>query len=171
MSCILRPWQLSDAGCLAEIINDQDIIKNLRDGIPHPYTKDDAVSFISDMLNSDPDKVFPFAIVSDGELCGSIAAYRQGNIHCRTAELGIYVAKKFWGRGIATEAVQKIFGHIFCNTDIVRIFAEPFSRNAASCRMLEKAGFELEGTMRQNAYKDGEILDMKLYAKVLRRPD
>ena len=42
----------------------------------------------------------------------------------------------------------------------------PFARNLPSCRVLEKAGFQLEGTLRQNAVKDGEVLDMKLYARL-----
>ncbi|MGB4616762.1 MAG: GNAT family protein, partial [Dethiobacteria bacterium] len=54
--------------------------------------------------------------------------------------------------------------YIFKNTDIIRIFAEPFADNIASCRVLEKAGFVLEGTLRKNAVKNGKILDMKLYA-------
>ena len=52
----------------------------------------------------------------------------------------------------------------FAHTDLLRIYAMPFARNLPSCRVLEKAGFQLEGTLRQNAVKDGEVLDMKLYA-------
>ncbi|MFR2156492.1 MAG: GNAT family N-acetyltransferase, partial [Evtepia gabavorous] len=42
---------------------------------------------------------------------------------------------------------------------------EPFAENHASCRVLEKAGFQLEGVLRQNAVKDGRVLDMKMYAR------
>ena len=45
-------------------------------------------------------------------------------------------------------------------------FAEPFAYNTASCHVLEKAGFQLEGTLRSNAVKNGRILDMRLYALV-----
>mgnify|MGYP001852062996 FL=1 len=55
-------------------------------------------------------------------------------------------------------------GYIFAHTDIIRIFAEPFSYNTASRRVLEKNGFRLEGTMRQNACKNGRLQDMELYA-------
>ncbi len=50
--------------------------------------------------------------------------------------------------------------------DIVRIFAEPFSRNRASCRVLEKAGFVHEGTLRKNAIKNGEFIDMEMYSLI-----
>ena len=102
----LRKWKLEDASDLAEIISNKKIQDNLRDGIPYPYTKTDAEFFINDMLNADPDKVYAFAITADGKLAGSIAVYRQNNIHYRTGELGYYIGEKFWDRGIGTEAVK-----------------------------------------------------------------
>lgn len=62
-----------------------------------------------------------------------------------------------------TEAVKQTCEYVFANSDILRIFAETFSYNIASCRVLEKAGFRYEGTLRQNAVKNGEIVDMKMY--------
>ena len=59
----------------------------------------------------------------------------------RTAELGYYIAERYWGKGIMTEAVKQICGHVFDKSDILRIYAEPFAYNTASCRVLEKAGF------------------------------
>lgn len=44
--------------------------------------------------------------------------------------------------------------------------AKPFAYNAASCRILEKAGFVYEGTLRKNAVKNGVVLDMKMYARI-----
>jgi SAM-dependent methyltransferase len=63
-----------------------------------------------------------------------------------------------------TEAVRLMCIFVFENTDIIRIFAEPYAFNAASCRVLEKAGFAFEGVLRQNAIKNGKIIDMKLYS-------
>jgi len=51
-------------------------------------------------------------------------------------------------------------------TDIIRIFADPYSDNAGSCRILEKAGFQLEGVMRKNAVKNHKVRDMKQYALI-----
>ena len=97
-----------------------------------------------------------------------IGAYRQGNIHRRTAEIGFYIAEEYWGKGIATVAVSKICDYLFSNSDIIRLYAEPFSYNTASCRVLEKAGFKYEGTLESNAVKSGKICDMKMYAKIKR---
>ena len=90
---------------------------------------------------------------------------RQGNIHRRTAELGYYLGPDHWGQGIGTWAVREAVQWAFARTDLLRIFAEPFAENHASCRVLEKAGFQLEGVLRQNAVKDGRVLDMKMYAR------
>ena len=105
----------------------------------------------------------------DGELAGSISAERQGNIHHRTAELGYYLGRRWWGQGAMTRAVDLLCRRVFAESDVLRIFAEPFARNAASCRVLEKAGFRYEGTLRCNAVKNGIVLDMKLYARL--RPE
>ena len=81
--------------------------------------------------------------------------------------MGYYIAESHWGKGIMTEAVRQMCEFVFANTDIVRIFAEPYSTNAASCRVLEKVDFQYEGTLRKNAFKNGDFLDMKVYSQVL----
>ena len=63
-----------------------------------------------------------------------------------------------------TDAVMQICAHVFDKSDIIRIYAEPFAYNTASCRVLEKAGFQYEGTLRSNAVKNGRVIDMKMYS-------
>ncbi len=166
MNCTIRQWRPEDAAALAELLNNPKILDNLRDGIPYPYTQKDAETFIAEMLSADPDKTFSYAVTAGGHLAGSVSIFRCGNIHFRTAEIGYYIGENFWGHGIATHAVKQACGDIFARTDILRIFAEPFSYNAASCRVLEKAGFQFEGLLRNNAVKNGKILDMKMYARL-----
>ncbi|NCA66760.1 MAG: N-acetyltransferase [Clostridia bacterium] len=167
MESMIRSWRIEDAEALALAINNKKIMENLRDGIPYPYTVDDAKDYIRDMLDGEKkNRQYAFAITLDGKAIGSIGIFRKDNIHRYTAELGYYVAEPYWGKGIVTQAVTEICDYVFANTDIMRIFAEPFARNIASCRVLEKAGFILEGTLRKNAVKNGEALDMRLYALV-----
>lgn len=169
MSVSIRSWRLSDAADLAVIINNKKVLDNLRDGLPYPYAEKDGAAFISAMLNAKQGAVFAFAITYEGNLVGSIGAFRQDNIHSRTAEMGYYIGEEYWGKGICTAAVKLICQHIFDNSDIIRIFAEPFAHNAASCRVLEKAGFQLEGTLRCNAVKNGKAMDMQMYSII--KPD
>ena len=60
--------------------------------------------------------------------------------------------------------MTQVCTYIFENTDIIRIFAEPFAYNTASCRVLEKVGFQFEGLLRSNAVKNGKVIDMKMYS-------
>lgn len=160
----IRPWHMEDAEALAQSLNNPRIHANLRDGLPLPYTVADAKAYIQQTLTAPQDSQYAWAIVSDGKVVGSIGIFRQGNIHRLTAELGYFLAESHWGRGIVTRAVLEASRHVFTHTDIVRIFAEPFAHNIASCRVLEKAGFQFEGVLRQNAIKDGILQDMRLYA-------
>ncbi len=166
MRVTLECWRPDFAAALAGTIGDRLVQDTLRDGIPYPYTTADAEAFIGQMRASDANRLIAFAIVCDGTLCGSISVTRQSNVHFRTGELGYYVARTHWGRGIASEAVRQICAYVFAHTDIIRIFAEPFAGNAASCRVLEKNGFVREGTLRQNAVKNGRVLDMYMYARL-----
>lgn len=164
MICKIRKWKLSDAADLAAAISNKKIQNNLRDGLPYPYTEQDGADFISDMLSEDENETFAFAITVDNKVVGSIGVFRQGNIHRLTAELGYYIAEEYWGRGIMTEAVKQTCEYVFDKSDIIRIYAEPFAYNIASCRVLEKVGFQYEGTLRNNAVKNGKIIDMKMYS-------
>ena len=164
MKIELRKWRPSDARDLAAALSNRAVLNNLRDGLPYPYTEQDAAAYITAMLSSDTNSTFAFAITVDDRAVGSIGAFRQGNIHSRTAELGYYLSEAYWGRGIMTEAIRQLCAIIFDTTDILRIYAEPFAYNTGSRRALEKAGFHYEGTMKNNAVKNGKILDMALYS-------
>ena len=164
MKCRIRKWELSDAKDLAAALSNKKVQDNLRDGLPYPYTEQDGKEFISAMLSADENETSAFAITVDNMVIGSISVFRQGNIHRQTAELGYYIAEEYWGKGIMTEAVKQICEYIFAKSDIIRIYAEPFAYNIASCRALEKAGFQYEGTLRSNAVKNGKVIDMKMYS-------
>ena len=164
MKCRIRKWELSDAKDLATALSNKKVQDNLRDGLPYPYTEQDGKEFISAMLSADESETFAFAITVDNMVIGSIGIFRQGNIHRQTAELGYYIAEEYWGKGIMTEAVKQICEYVFANSDIIRIYAEPFAYNIASCRVLEKVGFQYEGTLRSNAVKNGRVIDMEMYS-------
>ena len=164
--CEIRSWEINDANDVALALNNKKILDNLRDGLPFPYTVEDAIKFINAMFSADSNKTYAFAIVLNKKVIGSIGVFRQENIHSRTAEMGYYISEMYWGKGIGTSAVKQMCQFIFSNTDIIRIFAEPFADNVASCRILEKAGFFFEGTLRKNAVKNNKIIDMKMYSLI-----
>lgn len=95
MNCVLRKWRLSDATALAAALNNEKVLNNLRDGLPFPYTEQDARDYIAAMLSSDENSTFAYAITIDDRAVGSIGAFRQGNIHRQAAELGYYLAEEY----------------------------------------------------------------------------
>lgn len=98
MECKIREWKMEDAAELASTLNNKNIQDNLRDGLPYPYTEDDAKFYINEMLKADKNSVFAFAITADHKVVGSIGVFRKDNIHSRTAEMGYYIAESFWGK-------------------------------------------------------------------------
>ncbi|MBQ8209520.1 MAG: GNAT family N-acetyltransferase [Clostridia bacterium] len=162
----IRKWEHTDAADLSAALSNKKVQDNLRDGLPYPYTEQDGQDYISAMLAANENDTFAFAVMADEKVIGSIGAFRQANIHSKTAELGYYIAEEYWGKGIMTEAVKQLCEYVFSHTDIIRIYAEPFACNIGSCRVLEKAGFQCEGTLRSNAVKNGTVLDMKMYARL-----
>ena len=132
--------------------------------MPYPYTEQDGKNFISAMLSADENETFAFAITVDNKVIGSIGMFQQNNIHRQTAELGYFIAEEYWGKGIMTEAVRQICKYVFNESDVIRIYADSFAQNRVSCRALEKAGFQYEGTMRSNVVKNGKVIDMKMYS-------
>lgn len=64
-----------------------------------------------------------------------------------------------------TEVIPPFVDHCFEQFPLYPIYAEPYANNPASARVLEKAGFILEGRLKNNAFKDGKLLDSLLYAK------
>ncbi len=164
MDFILRKWKLCDAEDVALFANNKKIADNLRDAFPNPYTLKNAQEFINACLCADESEKIFRAIEIDGKAAGSIGVFKGGDIYRKSAELGYWLAEPYWGKGIMSAAVVRICAEAFEKLDIVRIFAEPFAVNAASRKVLEKAGFVLEGVMKNAAIKNGEIIDYCMYA-------
>lgn len=110
------------------------------------------------------------AIVADGKAVGSISLVLGSDVYRRSAELGYWLGRPFWRRGIMTAAVREMCALGFETWEILRIHAEPYAGNAGSRGVLEKAGFTLEGILRNSVCKNGEILDSCVYAKLKGEP-
>jgi RimJ/RimL family protein N-acetyltransferase len=160
--CQLRPWRESDVDALARHANNREIWLNLRDRFPHPYTREDAETWIRIAAAREP--VTNFAIEVDGELVGSIGFMLHDDVERLTAETGYWLAEPYWGRGIMSAAVRAATEHAFRAYGLTRVYALPYARNAASARVLEKAGFRREGHLRRSVIKDGVVQDQFLYA-------
>lgn len=160
----VRLWQASDGESLVRHANDREVWINLRDRFPHPYTRGDAEIWLGLVADEDPQT--NFAIAVQGEAVGGIGIVLQDDVARRSAEIGYWLGRAFWGRGIATAAVRAVTGWAFDRFDLCRLHAGVFAWNPASTRVLEKAGYALEGRLRQAVTKDGQTIDQLLYAIV-----
>jgi RimJ/RimL family protein N-acetyltransferase len=159
----IRPWRLNDAESLTKHANNCRVWLALRDAFPHPYTADHANKFLQNATTAQP--TTDFCIEVDGAAVGGIGIHLGRDVHRHTAEFGYWLAEELWGRGIVTEAVAAFSNFCLENLRLRRIYAEPFSNNPASARVLEKAGFIFEGRLKNHVIKDGQLLDSLLYAR------
>ncbi|HKX92814.1 MAG TPA: GNAT family N-acetyltransferase [Sphingomicrobium sp.] len=138
---LLRPGFPEDAPALAAAIADEAIVRNLA-VVPWPYSLRDAEAFLA----SPRDPVLPSLLIferTDGppHLVGSCGLGRRPS---GAVELGYWIARAAWGRGIATEAGTALLD-IARTLGFRRLEASHFIDNPASGRVLEKLGFEPVG--------------------------
>ena len=160
----LRPWQRTDAEAVAAAADNPNIAANLRNVFPSPYTLADAEWYVGDCIAQDGEHQLTRAVMIEGKAVGSIGVFVKDDVYEKSAELGYWLAEAHWGQGVMTEAVRQICRDAFGRFDILRIFAEPFADNQGSRRVLEKAGFTCEGTMRSGIYKNGRVHSYCMYA-------
>ena len=162
---VIRPYKKGDEISLQKNINDKSIYDyTLR--IPYPYTIKEAKNWIRQCIkskNNKNKKEIHFAIDVNGEVIGGMGFIK---IEKHKAEIGYWLAKKYWNIGIMTEAVKLMANFGFKKLKLARIYATIFSDNSRSARVLEKNGFKLEGLLRKEIYKNSRFSDAILYAKI-----
>jgi len=162
--CTVRPWRPGDETTLARYANNRNVSGNLKDRFPFPYTAADADAWIAHVSAETPPS--NFAIVVDGRAVGGDGVELGEDVFRRSAEIGYWLGEPFWGRGIATEALRAVTEYAFATFDIIRLEAGVFDWNPASARVLEKAGYALEGRLRQAVIKGGRVGDRLIYARL-----
>lgn len=159
----LRSWRREDAEDVAFFADNERIAQNLRDVFPHPYTLADARGYVDSCVEGDETRQLCRAIECGGRAVGSIGLFRGEDVYRKSAELGYWLGRAFWGRGVMTRAARLICSEGFRTWDVARIYAEPYAVNTGSRRVLEKAGFTLEGTLRNSVFKNGRLMDSCIY--------
>lgn len=160
----IRSYRLEDAESLAAAADNRKIWRNMNEGFPNPYTLVDANGWIALTGQESPER--NFAIASGTQVIGGIGLKLRDDVFRRSAEIGYWLGEPYWGRGIATAALSALTDYAFERFDLVRIDAGVFEWNPASCRVLEKAGYQREARLRKSVSKDGEIIDRLIYARL-----
>lgn len=154
---VIRDFCEADISQLAILANNSKITDNVRDSMPYPYYRDDAISFIEYCREEDPQVTF--AIEYKGCFVGCVGLVLQTDIYRLNAEIGYWIGEPFWGKGIATEAVKLASDYAFKKLNLNRLYAGVFESNAASQRVLEKAGFKKDCLLEQSVIKNNVVLN------------
>lgn len=157
----LRDFNHNDIDKLVTILNDIAVTEFLSTKIPSPYTKDDARWWVDVGSNNELIK----AISYHGELVGCIGVNQGEYEYERAGEIGYWLDKNYWRKGITLNAIQQITELVFTTTTMVRIFASVFADNQASMQLLLKSGFHPEAVLKKAIYKNGHFYDNHIFAK------
>ncbi|HNY08100.1 MAG TPA: GNAT family protein [Bacteroidales bacterium] len=160
----LRSFTENDAQRMAELANNEKISQNLRDGFPHPYTLNDARTFIKNCMNQNP--ITTFAIEYNGEHVGNVGLMPGQDVYRKSAEIGYFIGEPYWNKGIATIAINLITEYGFKDLGLVRIHAGVFEYNNASMHVLEKCGYERDAIFKKAIVKKNSIWDEYRYSKI-----
>ncbi len=145
---LLRPWRDTDAASLAAHANNRKVWVNLRSTLPRPYTEENARRWIRQQGRaSSASRALHLAIEIDGAAVGGLSVERDAP---GRAEVGYWLGEAYWKRGIATSALEAVTDYAFCHLGLHRLQGVVQEANAASVRVLEKAGYSLVGRVRRS---------------------
>ncbi len=164
----LTPFLRTDKASLVRQINDKEIYDNTL-LIPFPYTEQDAdywFDFVENQLNTNGIQSNWAIRKEDGQLIGGIGFQLMYGKASHKDELGYWLARDYWGKGIMTNVVERFVKFGFEKRGLVRIAANVFSYNKGSARVLEKVGFKKEGVLRKSYFKDDRYIDGFMYALI-----
>ena len=159
---LLRPWRHDDRPALLRHADDAGLARNLR-LLPHPYDAAAADAWLAHAA-AEPAPEGVWAVDVGGEAVGCIALERGTDVEAASYEVGYWLGRAYWGRGIATEALRAVTALAWGDPGVARVYAPVFAWNAASMRVLEKAGYAREAVLVRSGVKDGVVFDRVVYA-------
>lgn len=160
----LRSLCFGDKNQIARLANNIKIWNNLKDILPHPYTMEDAVKFIDTVRKQD--RLLTFGIEYQNEISGVIGLIPGVDVYRKSSEIGYWIGEPYWGKGIATKALNLATEYGLEELKFERLHAGVFEGNGASMRVLEKCGFKLECISKNAIFKNNKLLDEYRYAKL-----
>jgi len=165
---LLRPWRGEDLESLVANASHADVSRGLRDRFPYPYTGDDGRAWLARAIDENDRS---WAIEIDGAAVGGVGLTLGSDVRRYSAELGYWLGRRHWGRGIMSAALGAFVEPALGAFRLHRIYATVYANNPASMRVLEKVGFEREGVQKSAVVKRGELLDIIVYARTRDRLD
>ena len=161
---LLREFVPADAPAVHTYASDENVTRYTDWG---PNTTEETEEFFLEVLRAgeaQPRNSFLFAITLNQSPAIGCARLGIVSMADRVGDLGYVLNAEYWGQGIATEATQRLLTFGFEDLGLHRIFATCHPDNVGSSHVLEKAGFQLEGRLREDKLVRGVYRDSLLYA-------
>lgn len=152
----LHPLEEDDLAFCRDGVNRPEVRKMLL--ATYPVSLDDEEDWFESIDPEEP----VFLIRADGDRVGTIGL---DHVHesWGSAIVGYWIHPEHWGNGYCTDALRAVVRYAFDERRLAKLSADALVTNEGSRRVLEKAGFEHEATLREEAFVDGERVDLARY--------
>ena len=158
----LERWRAGDGEAFYLASRDEALYRCMNDGFPK--TPEACRALVRDFAQGGDASRCVRRVTVEGRAAGCVAAFFEGDVSCKNAEIAYWITAGLRGRGIMTQALGEFSALLFRQFGLHRLYARPFADNHASRRLLEKAGFACEGILRESVCRDGRYGDAALYA-------
>jgi [ribosomal protein S5]-alanine N-acetyltransferase len=161
---LLRKLSIADAADMFEYASDSEVTK-YTSWATHQAIADSQEFLESVIAKYETGQPMDWGIEHkrDRKLIGTCGFASWNCTHAR-AEIGYVLSRQYWGQGYMTEAVKAVICFGFHVMMLNRIQATCMVENPASARVMQKAGMEYEGTLREYAFFKDQYCDLKLFA-------
>lgn len=159
-----RPISVTDADALFPIWSDPRVTEFL---VLEPFVSVEEAAAMAELLANLPERGegarWVMTEAATGRIMGTLGFHNVKREH-RRAEIGYEIAPQFWGAGLMSEALQSLLQHCFHNENTNRLEAFVNLGNERSYRVLERAGFLREGTLRNYEFARGRFIDQIVFS-------
>ena len=161
---LLRPWTQDDVDVVLAVCQDPDVARWT--SVPSPYTRADAVGYVTEAAPAAwaaGGAVYAVVDHADGRVAGSIGVHRVVD---GIAHVGYWTAASSRGRGLTSDALRTLTRWFLAERGAARVELVVEPGNAASIRVAEAAGFLAEGTLRGRLLLRGRRADVVMYSRL-----
>lgn len=160
----LEKWNEVDYQDFFYASNDKKLWDNMSDTFPK--TLEECKTIIHLFATSTEKTEYIRAIKIDNKIVGCIAGFFDTDMYIKNVEISYWLSAEYRGKGIMSQVVKTFSKSLYDSFDLHRIWARPFEHNKSSQRVLQKAGFNYEGLLRESVFKDGVFLNSTVYALI-----
>jgi [ribosomal protein S5]-alanine N-acetyltransferase len=162
----VRSFRLSDVPTVVRIMADPSMRRYFSLDFENGVNQETIEYYLWTYHRRPASFMFAGATIDTDEVIGCVNAQLGQGVHARSAEYGGWMARPYWGSGLARSTTAAFVDWLFETQGVLRVHAAPFEGNLASIGTLRACGFSFEGRMRSSVFTDGQTMDQMMYARL-----